>query len=278
MVDCVAYTAEHGRQLLRLAERIGSAIVISSLAVYADADGRGFDSDDEDDEAWPDLPVGFTEDQPTVAPSPESYAGRKVALERTLLDAGAFPVTVLRPGAIYGPYSHYPREWYFVKRALDQRPFRLLWGRGTSRFHTTAAVNLGEMIRLAAARPASRVLNAGDPVAPTVAEIGAAVSAVLGHEPIEVLIDEGSAAAGIGDTPWSAPRPVVMDTSRAAAELGYRPLASYCEAVEQWPTRPRTGTGGMLSHIFTLSRVRRRSTMTPRTNGSPITATASSSG
>lgn len=228
LVDCVAYTAEHGQQLLALVDKVGSAIVVSSVSVYADTSGRGFG---EDDGEWPQLPIGIREDQPTVAPSEASYAGRKVTLERMLLDAGAFPVTILRPGAVYGQYSHYPREWYFVKRALDQRPYRILAYGGGNRFHTVSAANLAELVRLAAERPGTRVLNGGDPEAPTVKEIGAAISAVLGHDAEDVLIDGPGPSPTVGDTPWSAARPVVLDTSRAAEELGYRPLAGYSTAV-----------------------------------------------
>jgi nucleoside-diphosphate-sugar epimerase len=229
LVDCVAYTAEHGRQLIGLADRIGSAIVMSSVAVYADATGRGFDNDDE---GWPELPIGCTEQQSTTAPSDRGYAGRKVALEQTLLSAGTIPVTVLRPGAVYGRYSHYPREWYFVKRALDRRRHRILAYHGNTRFHTISATNLAELVRLSAQRPASRVLNAGDPDAPTAREIGAAISAVLGHDAEDVLIDGPPPMREVGDTPWSAVTPVVMDMSKAEAELGYRPPTTYQQAVE----------------------------------------------
>lgn len=229
LVDCVAYTAEHGQQLLRLADRIGSVVVISSVAVYADDTGLGFDNGEE---RWPELPVGCTERQPTTAPSDHSYAGRKVALERTLLSAEAIPVTVLRPGAVYGRYSHYPREWYFVKRALDGRRHRILSYRGDTRFHTISATNLAELVRLAAQRPATRVLNAGDPDAPTAREIGAAISSLLGHEAEDVLVDGPPPMREVGDTPWSAVTPVVMDMAKAETELGYRPPTTYARSVE----------------------------------------------
>ncbi|HET9895046.1 MAG TPA: hypothetical protein VFQ44_08940 [Streptosporangiaceae bacterium] len=123
--------------------------------------------------------------------SPDSYASNKLALEQTLLSAGAFPVTILRPGAIYGSYSHYPWEWYFVKRALDGRPHRILSYGGRSQFHATAAVNLAELILLAAERPGFRILNAGDPEPPSVQDIAEAISGVLGHRAENVLIDGG---------------------------------------------------------------------------------------
>lgn len=229
LVDCAAYAPEHGKQLVKFADRIGSAIVISSVSVYADSVGRNFE---DEGGPWPCLPVGFTEEQPTISARSDSYGGRKIALEHTLLEARALPVTILRPGAIYGPYSHYPREWYFVKRALDRRPVRILSYEGRSVFHTTAAVNLAELIRLSAQRPGTRILNAGDPSPPTVLEIAEAISAIIGHRAENVLITGTPHQPRIGSTPWSAPVPVVMGMAKAATELGYRPQSVYADAVE----------------------------------------------
>lgn len=226
LVDCVAYTADHGRQLLGLADRIGSAVVISSGAVYAGKNGQPFGGGRK-----PDFPVPIPEDQPTVAPGDENYGTRKAALEKVLLDAGTLPVTLLRAGAIHGLHSGYPREWYFVKRALDGRRVRLLAHRGVSRFHTIAAVNLAELIRLAAEKPGAGALNAGDPRALTVREIGAAIHAVLGHDADEILIDGDPPPPKVGATPWSVSVPVVYDMTKAERELGYRARTGYADSL-----------------------------------------------
>lgn len=65
LVDMVAYGADHARQLTGLADRIGSAVVISSGAVYEDDRGRGFDTQNEPDGA-PRYPVPIPETQRTV--------------------------------------------------------------------------------------------------------------------------------------------------------------------------------------------------------------------
>nr|WP_202435044.1 MULTISPECIES: NAD-dependent epimerase/dehydratase family protein [unclassified Streptomyces] len=226
LVDMVAYGGGHAAQLAGLSGRIGSAVVISSGAVYVDDGGRGFDTQDEPDGAAR-YPVPIPETQPTVAPGDATYATRKIQLERGLLAAGAsLPVTLLRAGAVHGPYCRGPRELYFVKRALDGRRRRVLAHGGTSRFHPVHVSNLAELIRLAALRPGSRVLNAGDPEAPTVAEMGAAVDAVLGVETETVTVD-GPPEDGVGLTPWSAPHPIVYDMAAAERELGYRPVTGY---------------------------------------------------
>ncbi|WP_318204757.1 NAD-dependent epimerase/dehydratase family protein [Streptomyces sp. SCL15-4] len=226
LVDVVAYDAGHGRQLTSLADRIGSAVVISSVAVYEDGAGRGFDTQGEPD-GFPVYPVPIPETQPTVAPGEATYSTRKAALERELLAAGGrLPVTVLRAGAVHGPYSPLPRELYFVKRNLDGRGRRVLAYRGESRFHPSSTRTLAELVRLAAARPGSRVLNACDEQAPTAAGIGAAVDAVMGATTRTVCLD-GPPVGSVGRTPWSVPLPVVYDMSAAARELGYRPVVSY---------------------------------------------------
>jgi nucleoside-diphosphate-sugar epimerase len=237
VVDVVAYGPEHARQLTALSGRIGSAVVISTVSVYEDAEGRGFDTQEEPD-GFPAYPVPIPETQRTVAPGESSYSTRKAALERDLLAAGdELPTTLLRAGAVHGPYSPLPRELYFVKRNLDGRAARILAYGGLSRFHPASARNIAELVRLAAARPGSRVLNACDPQAPTVAEIGAAIDEVMGFEPRTVLVDGPPPADSVGGSPWSVPGPVVGDMTAAARELDYRPVVSYAESLPETVTR-----------------------------------------
>ncbi|WP_155384633.1 NAD-dependent epimerase/dehydratase family protein [Catellatospora paridis] len=228
LVDCVAYTEAHGRQLAGLADRLGTAVVLSSFSVYADARGHSLDEATGPDD-FPVLPLPVPEDQATVPAGPSTYSTSKVALENVLLDS-ALPVTVLRPGAIAGPGSVFPREWWFVKRALDFRPVQVLSHDGQSRFHTTTTANLAELIRLAAHRPGRRVLNAVDPQAVTVREIASTINGLLDHHPEEILIP-GRDTMGIGDTPWSVPYPYVMDMTSAERLLGYRPVTDYLAAL-----------------------------------------------
>ncbi|MEV7277828.1 NAD-dependent epimerase/dehydratase family protein [Streptomyces sp. NPDC093111] len=231
LVDVVAFDAGHGRQLTGLADRIGSAVVISSAAVYQDARGRNFDTQDEPD-GFPDYPLPIPETLGTVAPGDGSYSTRKVALERELLAAaGTLPTTLLRAAAVHGPYSPGPRELWFVKRALDGRPVRILAEGGRSVFHPVHVDNLAELVRLAAARPGTRVLNGADPEAPTVAEIGAAVDAAMGVTSETVLFEGAPGKDMVGYTPWTTPRPMVCDMSAAERELGYRPVTGYAQSL-----------------------------------------------
>lgn len=244
LVDMVAFGRDHAVQLAGLGDRAGSAVVLSSGAVYQDDRGRSFDTQGEPD-GFPDYPVPIPESQPTVAPGDATYGTRKVALEEELLAPGAvLPVTLLRAGAVHGEHCRTPRELYFVKRLLDGRRRRVLAHGGRSRFHPVHVSNVAELIRLAAGKPGSRVLNAGDPRIPTVAEIGAAVDDVLGLTTETVLIPGAPPEAGIGDTPWSGARPVVYDMSLAERELGYRAVTDYMESLPQtveWLTAQLAG-------------------------------------
>ena len=224
VLDCVAYHGDHAAQVLAHAGRVGSAVVISSAAVYADAAGNSLGS-----ETFPDLPMPVTEAQATAAPGRGGYAVEKVELEHAWL-AGDVPTTVLRPGAIHGPRAENPREWFAVKRALDGRGDVVLSYGGASRFHTSAVENIAEIVRLAARQPGNRVLNAVDPEALTSAEIVRAAYATLGRE-VSVHPLAGAPEGNVGINPWGVPGPLVLDMSAAAERLGYSPVVGYAESL-----------------------------------------------
>jgi nucleoside-diphosphate-sugar epimerase len=231
LVDIVAFTRAHGEQLNRLEGRVASIVAVSSASVYADDRGRTLD-EAESLETFPRFPVPICETHLTVRPSDDTYSTQKVALEQTLL-AGPLPVTILRPCAIHGPGSEQPRELYFVKRALEGRRKVVLVSNGESRFHTTSVANLAELVRLAAASPATRVLNCGDPDPPSVLEISRAISAALGHDFEEVLVPESGYERRELSNPWAVPSPLVVDMRAAERELGYRPVTMYADAVRE---------------------------------------------
>jgi nucleoside-diphosphate-sugar epimerase len=224
--DSVAMNRAHGEQLNGLAGLVGSLVVISTASVYADDEGRAFDG--EGGEA-PRLPVPILETQRTAEPGDATYSTQKADLERTLL-AGPLPATLIRACAVHGPGAKNPRELYFVKRAVDgRRRVALAWN-GESRFNTASVANLAELIRLAAAQPGDRVLNGGDPDPPSTLEICHAVGDALGYEFEPVLLP----ADEFGN-PWGVPAgsPLVVSMEAAERELGYRPVTTYPEAVQE---------------------------------------------
>jgi nucleoside-diphosphate-sugar epimerase len=229
LVDFVAFEREHAEQLLSLRDLVRSLVVISSAAVYFEADGPRPEGSEEAE--FPQLPVPLSERSPTAPPGPETYATKKAAIEHVLLGQADLPATLLRAGAIHGPWSSWAREWHFVKRALDDRRVIVLAYRGASRFHPISVHNLAELIWLAAERPGRRVLNAGDPTPPTVLEISRSIAGALDHDWAEVLIDEP--VGEVGDTFWSTPHSVVLDMTEAEFELGYRPVTTYEQAVPE---------------------------------------------
>jgi nucleoside-diphosphate-sugar epimerase len=229
VVDTVAYTEEHGRQWLELDADIGSLAVISSISVYCDADGRTMDQ--AQGMGFPAFPSTISEDQPTIAPGPDTYPSRKAALERVLLDHARCPVSLLRPGAIHGEGSRQPREWWFIKRMLDgRRRIPLAFG-GAPRFHTSAAPNIAALCRLVADKPTTGAFNIVDPTALSATQIGHAIASVYGVD-LDIVPLSGPPRGNVGQHPWCIPADMVMDMSRAHS-IGYRPAVTYTDTIGQ---------------------------------------------
>ena len=227
-VDVIPFEAAHAEQLLRL--DVGAIVAISSASVYADEQGRTLD-EAQGIEDFPEFPVPIPESQPTVEPGDETYSTKKAKLERILLENGRVPAAIVRPCAIYGRDDRMAREWFFVKRALDGRPYVLLTNRGAGHFHTSASENIGELVRLIAAQPRTDVFNCGDPDPPKVLEIARAVGEAAEHRFTEVLLPDPTGRGEVGQTPWSAPKPLIVDMTKAESELGYRPATTWEEAL-----------------------------------------------
>ena len=228
LIDVIPFEAAHARQVLEL--DVGAVVAISSASVYADEQGRTLDEAQGVDD-FPELPVPIPETQRTVPPSDATYSTKKVQVEQTLLENDRIPAAIVRPCAIYGRGDRMAREWFFVKRALDRRPYVLLANRGAGRFHTTAAESIGELVRLLAATPRTDVFNCGDPDPPRVVDIARAVAKAAGYEFTEILLAEPSSRGELGQSPWSTPKPFVVDMSKAEKELGYRAPTTWADAI-----------------------------------------------
>lgn len=217
--DPTAYGAADAEDLLQAKSRFGALVVVSSASVYAAADGQSLVAASQAGGDWPAGPI--VETTAVVAPGDATYATRKASLEQALLGSGA-PVSVLRPCAVHGPYATHPREWWFMKRALDGRRAAPVAYGARSVFHTSSAVGVADLALRCMEAPGARVLNVADDDAPSVAEIAATVGALSGL-PIEVAPFEGPPVgpSHVGSTPWSTERPFVLDTA-AAHGLGWR--------------------------------------------------------
>lgn len=231
VVDCVACSAEHAEQLVGLGDRVGSAIVISTISVYTDAKGRSLDTatDAAGFPAWPEpIPPGW----PTLAPG-EGYSAGKAAVEATLRARAPWPVTVVRPGAIHGLGSRHLREWYFIKRVIDRRRQVVLPYGGDKVFQPTATVNLAELVALAAERPGERTLDCGDLDPPTVSQITEAIDSLMSWSTERVVIEGPEPTPNVGNHPWAVPRSVVVDMAPAIDQLGYRQPKTYDQAMTE---------------------------------------------
>lgn len=229
IVDAVAYTPEHAEQLGKLAGDIGSLVVISTGSVYMGRNDSYFDIA-RDDESYPDFPVPITEDLPTIDNGELTYGPLKAAMERALLKTPGLPVSILRPAAVHGPFSPKLREFYFMKRALDERPHVVLSRNGASRFSTSSTLNIAALVLACARTPGARALNAVDEENLSTREIAETVFSVMGHE-AAVYGFEGAPIGDLGATPWDAARPFVCDMQLARDSVGYVPAVSYRESI-----------------------------------------------
>lgn len=224
VVDLVAFHAGHAAQLVRNAANLGSVVMLSSAAVYVDPEGRSLQAV-HDDASAPRFGGPVPETAATVSPDDVTYAGRKRAAELALL-ASSLPTTVVRPAGIHGVNSPQPREWFYVKRVLDRRQRVVLGFGGHASLHPVSTGNLSALMRLTAARPGHRILNAGDPGQPDEAEIASSLAAALGWS-FEIVRVAGAPPVA---SPWSLPEPFFLDLHAAERELGYVAPEPYRQA------------------------------------------------
>jgi hypothetical protein len=65
-----------------------------------------------------------------------------------------------------------------------------------------------------------------------VLEIARTISAIFAHSWTEVLLPGPPGPEKIGATPWSTPKPFVVDMVAAEIDVGYRPVTRYPKAVQ----------------------------------------------
>ncbi|GAB3582221.1 NAD(P)H-binding protein [Leifsonia lichenia] len=252
LVDLVAYSARDARALLPAMGSVGQTVVISTRAVYVDADGRHINGDEP-----PRFPVPLREDNPTLPPAGddvdphtrEGYAPCKVAVELTVLGSG-LPVTVIRPSKVHGRWARNARTHGFVDAMLRGDERIELAGRGQTVDHLTAAANTAALIETVArtADPADgagpRILNSADPDTPTAEEIVRAIGERVGWAGRIELLGPGEGGGAVeagregdgdptrdpdrGRHPWLVAHPIVLDTTASTA-IGYAPVGAGLE-------------------------------------------------
>ncbi len=237
------------------AERAGvqRLIAISSCDVYqagVDAglgDGSGFT-------LLPRNPLPIDEDAPRrQGPYPGAAAGHdNVEMEDALRDASV-PVTILRPGAIYGIGDTLAREWPLVDRIRRGEHRLPLPGGGATFFHRVAVERVGRAILAALTRAPSGwwPCNVVDPYDWTYAGLAAEIASILDWE----WQPEAARFSRDNAHPFMLRQPLIISDRRLREVLGVTepdPRAALRETIlSYWEHGPRPGAlyeGGQLPH------------------------------
>jgi nucleoside-diphosphate-sugar epimerase len=212
-------TAAKARQLGELAERCGAAriVAVSSLDVYRHCAAAGVDDHPPAELPLDPLPLPESAARRAARSSGAGARHDNVAMEDAL--HGAPALTVLRPGAIYGPHLH-PRvfrEWYLVGKVARREARLPLPDGGTQLFHRVAVERVGRAVAAAVERaPGGRwECNVGDPRDFTFGALASLVARRLDWEWEPVAVPWAD-----GDHPWNVRHPVVADTTRLREVLG----------------------------------------------------------
>ena len=95
--------------------------------------------------------------------------------------------------------ARHPREWWFVKRALDRRAVVAWVAGGASVCHTRSAIGMASLACQCLARRLAGTFNEGDPIAHSVSEIAGLIGACMNRPftlvGVEALFDAAGDAA-----------------------------------------------------------------------------------
>ncbi len=139
--------------------------------------------------------------------------------------AGAFPATLLRLAPLYGPGVGLAREWHVVERLRAGRTRIALPDGGGQLLHRLFVDNAVHAIVCALDHPREadgHSFNVGDGDVPTLAELCQECARALERplEGVPLPLERFD-----GRHPWATPAPVLLDTFRLRARLGYRDAA-----------------------------------------------------
>jgi nucleoside-diphosphate-sugar epimerase len=182
------------------------------------------------------------------------YSRTKRAQEEVALDFHGFgrvPVTIVRPGNVYGPGS---LHWVDTAAALLRARRGLLIDGGKGDATLCWVDNLVELLLAAARAPAAagRTYNANDGSGVTWRDYLGDLARLVGARPPRIWLPAGAAlaAAAALETAWRAARrserPLLtreavtllasrrpVPIARAAAELGFAPPVAYGETIDR---------------------------------------------
>ncbi|MFC7618225.1 NAD-dependent epimerase/dehydratase family protein [Actinokineospora soli] len=233
------------RMVLDEAKGCARFVHVSSVRVFSDL---GF-------------PDGVTEEHP-VRPDGNPYVDTRVASEQVVLQAhaaGQVPVTVVRPGDVYGPGS---RPWTVLPVAMIKANRFVLPAMGKGVFSPVHIDDLVDGVLLAAASPraAGQVFTLSGGVGVPCAEFFGHYCAMLGKRgpvvaptPVALALARAVAAAARSRGAATEANPTAVrylcrkgtySIDKARGVLGYRPRVDLAEGMAR--LRPWLAERGML--------------------------------
>jgi len=220
VIDMVAYDApETTLAIQQLQGHCDRYIMISTASVYAEPMASPIHETD---------PLIESDDHRLA------YGHKKVLAERAAFHAHTetgFPVTVLRLPAVFGEYDHQAREWYFIKRFLDQRKQMILPEGGCGVYHREYAGNVGVQIDFLLHTPASNghIYNSGHLRTPNYRQL-VSIAANLCGQPMTYY----SLPAPLFPHIPNLAAPVIFTQSTAKLEaIGYQEKYSVAQALKR---------------------------------------------
>lgn len=225
-----------------LKDRVGHFLSIGGNPVY-----RGFF--DAAVHEPPGLPVPTDEESDLATEADDGKSYRIGRTEEIVFELHP-SATHFRYPYVYGPRQLAPREWCFVRRIIDQRPFVVLPDDGLSLITFGYVDNLAHAILLAIDRPQAsqgQIFNLGDDEKLTIRQVAEIITDELGYQwdlvsmPAELAIPARPLMMGYRTTHR------VTDTSKLRNLLGYRDPVPARKAVgiaARWLFENRPVRGG----------------------------------
>lgn len=168
----------------------------------------------------------------------------KILVERETLNAhqrGDFPATLLRWPALYGPRDETPREWYYVKQALDGRSQIAVPDGGQALYARGYFENMAHTAALAAENQAAngQAYNCADTLALSLKQIVQMTGEIMDHEweivsvPRELMPEvPQSQALPYSCDPYDIEPHLLLDLTKIRTDLGYQDLVHVSTAME----------------------------------------------
>ncbi|MGC9778963.1 MAG: NAD-dependent epimerase/dehydratase family protein [Candidatus Heimdallarchaeota archaeon] len=223
IIDSCAYNEKDIQRVINIASsEIKNYVFISTASVY-----------DEENVVY--LPISEDEQMGSEAEDcPVKYSRDKRRAESLLkknFEENNFPMTIVRPTYIYGPFNPMYREFYFYDRIMDKKP---IYMPGNGEF-VTDFVHCKDVAWLCAAplenkRAIGRIYNATGGVATTLNQYVRILGEIIGNEvkvthykPEILKKDNMKPDDWIEMFPFMYDSHLILSKERAVIDLDYKP-------------------------------------------------------